>query len=182
MRRSGIILAGSAVLAAVGLGLIKFWTEPGILAGSNGSPMFDLRDDGYRYDAAIAYLDGLSDTACDLYLGPQRWFDTGFPIGLAGFLALTIYLALYLALREKFGRWALVGALLPSAYFHSDMLENAAVARLLRSDAPTPERVELASTYTQLKFQLFHASALLLLLCLIGQAVKWSLARFREHP
>jgi hypothetical protein len=76
----------------------------------------------------------------------------------------------------------LVGALLPSAYFYADMLENAAVARLLRSDAPTPEQVELASTYTQLKFQLFYASALLLLLCLIGQAVKWSLARFREHP
>jgi hypothetical protein len=178
MCRSGIILAGFAVLAALGLGLIKFWTEPGILAGSNAAPMFDLRDDGYGFDAAIAYLDSLSDTARDLYLGPQRWLDTGFPIGLAGFLAL----AVYLALREKFGRWALVGALLPSAYFYADMLENAAVARLLRSDAPTPEQVELASTYTQLKFQLFYASALLLLLCLIGQAVKWSLARFREHP
>lgn len=176
MRRTWIVLAGFAGLAAICLGLMTLWTEPAILAGSNGAPMFDLRSAGYDHQAATAYLDSLTETARRLYLGPYRWLDTGFPIGLAGFLAL----AIYLGMREKFGRWALAGAVLPLGYFYADMLENAAVAGLLRSATPQPQDVETASAYTQLKFQLFYASALLALLCLVGQVVKWSLERFRE--
>lgn len=175
MRRDRIALAGFAGLVAVCLVLMTVWTKPAIMAGANGVPMFDLHNDGYDYDMARAYLADLSEPARRLYLGPQRILDTLFPIGLAGGLAL----AVYLGLRRNFGRWALVGALVPSAYFCVDMLENAAVAGMLRSPILTPEDVELASTYTVLKFQLFEASVLLLLLCIIGQIVRWSLNRFR---
>lgn len=175
MRRAWIALAGFAGLAAVCLVLMTVWTKPAITAGANGAPMLDLRTEGYDHETIKAYLVDLSEPARRLYLGPQRILDTLFPIGLAGGLAL----AIYLGLRRNFGRWALVGALLPSAYFYADMLENAAVAGLLRSPILTPEDVELASTYTVLKYQLFEASVLLLLLCIIGQIVRWSLVRFR---
>lgn len=176
MRRAWIALAGLAGLALVCFVLMTVWTKPEITAGAKGAAMFDLRVVGYDYDTAKAYLADLTEPARRLYLGPQRILDTLFPIGLAGCLALGIYLGL----RRNFGRWALVGALLPSAYFYADMLENGAVAGMLRSPILTPEDVELASTYTVLKFQLFEASVLLLLLCIIGQVVRWSLNRFRK--
>lgn len=176
MRRDLIALVGLAALAAVCLILMQVWTKPEITAGANGLPMLDLRADGYGFDAVQAYLAELSEPARRLYLGPQRILDTLFPIGLAGALALGIYLGL----RRNFGRWALAGALVPSAYFYADMLENSAVAGLLRSGMILPTDVELASAYTVLKFQLFYSSVLLLLLCLIGQGVRWSLNRFRE--
>ncbi|MDU9004068.1 hypothetical protein [Sedimentitalea todarodis] len=178
MRHLWIGLAGFAGVAVVCLVLMTVWTKPAIIAGAKGAPMFDLRTEGYDHATAKAYLDDLSEPARRLYLGAQRILDTLFPIGLAGALAL----AIYLGLRRNFGRWALVGALLPSAYFYADMLENAAVAGLLRSPILTPEDVERASTYTILKFQLFQTSLLLLLLCIIGQIVRWSLNRFRGMP
>lgn len=177
MRFASFALLGCTALALICFVLMQIWTLPVILADADRTIMFDFRDHGYSYQQATDFLNGLGTDARQTYLGPQRWLDTGFPIGIAGFLALGIYLGL----REKFGRWALAGALLPSGFFYADMLENAAVAGLLRSMSPTPEQVELASTYTQLKFQLLYASVLLLLLCLIGQLVKWSLARFKEH-
>ncbi len=174
MRCAWITLACLAGLAAVCFLLMTVWTAPEITAGAGGAPMFDLRSEGYDHATARAYLADLSEPARRLYLGPQRILDTLMPIGLAGGLCL----ALYLGLRRNFGRWALVGPLLPIAYFYADMQENAAVARLLRAPILTPQEVERASTYTVLKSQLFEASVLLLLLCVIGQIVRWSLIRF----
>ena len=176
MHRAWSALAGFAGLALVCFVLMTVWTKPTITVGAKDAPMFDLRVDGYDYEAAKTYLADLKEPARRLYLGPQRVLDTLFPIGLAGGLAL----AIYLGLRRNFGRWALVGALLPCAYFYADMLENAAVGGMLRSPILTPEDVELASTYTVLKYQLLEASVLLLLLCIIGQIVRWSLNRFRR--
>ncbi|WP_424984479.1 hypothetical protein [Microbulbifer sp. S227A] len=175
MGRAWVVLAALAALAVLCLLLMSIWTKPAITEGANGAPMFDLRRDGYDYETARTYVTGLDEPARRLYLGAQRVLDTLFPLALAGGLAF----AIYLALRRNFGRWAIAGTLLPAACFYVDMLENAAVARMLKAPLLTPEQVELASTFTVLKFQLFEASVLLLLLCVIGQVVRWSLDRFR---
>lgn len=176
MRRAWIAVAGFGGLSALSYLSMAVWTMPAIDAGAGNAPMFDLRDEGYNYDTARAYLADLSEPARRLYLGPQRILDTLFPFGLAGALALTIYLCL----RRNFGRWALLGALVPAAYFYVDMLENAAVASLMRAPVLLPDDVDAASTYTVLKYQLAYASVLLCLLCIIGQVVRWSLQRFRN--
>ncbi|MEY8831373.1 hypothetical protein AB9K34_23630 [Sedimentitalea sp. XS_ASV28] len=169
------MLLALAALAVLCLLLMWGWTLPAIMAGSNGEAVFDLRNDGYGYDAAKAYVAQIKEPARRLYLREQRILDTGFAIGLAGGLAL----AICMGLRRNFGRWALAGAVFPALAFYVDMLENAAVGRMLKTPLLSPEEVELASTYTVLKFQLYETSVLLLLLCVIGQVVRWSLGKFR---
>ncbi|SFT35005.1 hypothetical protein [Sedimentitalea nanhaiensis] len=177
MRRAWFALVGFAVLATASSGLMQVWTIPIITANTGDFQMFDLRRQGYDLGQAVTCLARMGPDGVSTYLGAQRVLDTLFPVGLTGVLTLGIYLGL----RRKAGRAAIVGALLPLGYFYVDLLENAAVARLLKAPEVTAQSVEAASAYTVLKFQLFDASVLLLLLCIIGHVVARSLAWFRRR-
>jgi hypothetical protein len=150
----------SAALMLAGFAAIVFWSAPRIEAG--GLEPFDPRTGGYGHAEAVAFLTALTPEGRAAYLGAQRLADTIFPIGFVGVLALGIVLA--------YRRWslplALAASLVPLAYFVFDMLENAAVAGLLRSapEAVTPEAVAWASACTVSKFRLVTAALALLAL------------------
>jgi hypothetical protein len=166
--RAGLWL--SVVLMLVGLVLMFGWSAPRIEAG--GLAPFDSRTGGYSYGEAVAFLSALTAEGRAAYLGPQRVADTIFPIGFVGVLALGTVLALR--------RWsvilAAVAALVPLGYFVFDMLENAAVAGLLRGgvEGLTPEAVARASALTLWKFRFVDVALVLLALAWAARGVAWS--------
>jgi hypothetical protein len=148
----------SLALMLTGLALIFFWSVPRIEA--SGIEPFDVRTGGYSYDEAADFLIALTDAGRAAYLGPQRLADTLFPLGFFGVLASATYLALYVRGRI----WAGLTIVVPGVYLVFDLLENAAVAGLLRAgaDGITPEMVERASSFTQWKFLFVNAALFLL--------------------
>lgn len=159
----------SAALMLAGIAAILLWSAPRIEAG--GLEPFDTRTGGYTHADAVAFLAALTDTGRAAYLGPQRLADTVFPIGLLGVLAFGILIA--------FRRWSMplaaVAALVPLGFFAFDMLENAAVAGLLRSgaEAITPGEVARADFYTRWKFHFVNASLGLLALGWAARGIGW---------
>lgn len=144
----------SFALMIGGLAAILFWTGPAIEAG--GLAPFDPRSAGYDLAEARAFLTALTPEGRAAYLGGQRIADTVFPIGFLGVLAIAIVSA--------YRRWSvwLAGAmsLVPLGYFVFDMLENAAVAGMLRAGPGnlTQAAVAWASFCTIWKFRLVNAA------------------------
>lgn len=157
----------SIALMVTGAAAIFLWSAPRIDAG--GLAPFDTRSAGYGYDDAVAFLAALSPEGRAAYLGPQRLADTVFPIGLLGTLAL----GTLLALRGWSLRLALALTLIPLGYFVFDMLENAAVAGMLRAGAEgiAPEDVAWASLCTRWKFALVNTALLVLGLAWLARGV-----------
>lgn len=159
----------SVALMLAGVAAIVLWSAPRIEAG--GLAPFDTRSGGYGIDDARAFLSALTPAGRAAYLGPQRLADTAFPIGLVGTLAL----GTVIALRRWSLRLALAAALLPLGYFGFDMLENAAVAGLLRAgpEAITPEAVARASLFTRWKFHFVNAALVVFALAWAAWGVAW---------
>ncbi len=163
----------SLALAVLGMAAIVFWTGPKVAAG--GLEPFDPRTQGYSFDEAVAILTAQTPEGRAAYLGPQRIADTVFPIGLLGVLALGTFAA--------FRRWsvgfAAIVALVPLGYFVFDMLENAAVAGLLRAGPGevTPEAVAWASSATIWKFRLVNAALALFAFGWLARGVARGLGR-----
>lgn len=166
--RAGLWL--SVALTLAGLVLMLTWSVPKIEAG--GLAPFDTRTGGYNYSDAVAFLSALTAEGRAAYLGPQRVADTIFPIGLVGVLVL----GTVLALRRWSVTLAAAAALVPLGYFVFDMLENAAVAGLLRGgvETVTVEAVARASALTQWKFRFVDASLVILALAWVARGVAWA--------
>lgn len=173
MRPLHLVLLGLAVLAGLCFAAMWLWTIPIIQSGSGGRALFDFMNPDTSPEAARAYLIDMTPEARDTYLGPQRVLDTVFPVALSGTLALAIILVLL----PKIGRFAILAALVPMIYLYVDLLENAAVAGLLRAVDPTPEAIELAMIYTEVKFLLLLMSGLILALAVFSNFVNWTLKR-----
>ena len=133
---------------------------PRLVAEAGGAMPFDLRVFGYSRADAHAYLQALSPAGARLYLGPVRLADTLFPI----LLSLTLCLPLY--------RWRAWWALPALAYGISDLAENWAVARLVRTGpAVDSGSVVLASALTEAKFALVAVALMLAAAALVSLAL-----------
>lgn len=165
----------SFALMLAGVAGIVFWAAPRIDAG--GLAPFDTRTAGYSYADALAFLEALSPEGRAVYLGPERLADTVFPIGFLGVLAL----GSYLALRRWSAGLGAVAALVALVYFIFDMLENAAVAGLLKTapEEVTPEAVARASLFTVWKFHFVNAALVILVLGWSARGIDWMLHKRR---
>lgn len=171
MSAGRLALISLALVVLSGLPIL-LWLAPA-LALPDGTPMLDKRIGGYDLAEALAYLSGLGDRARGLYLGAERIADTAFPIGLFGLLASLP--------RLSFGPRLSAAALFVAAvYLGLDLMENAAVAGLLRADPSdiTAESVARASLLTQAKFAAFFLAAALAALALVMRARLW----FKRGP
>ena len=159
----------SVLVSLVGVFLIVFWSAP--MVGDAAGPPLDTRTDGYGFEEVRAYLAALGPEATAAYLGPQRIADTIFPIGFLGVLSL----GTFLALRSFSSRVAFALSLVSVGYFALDMLENAAVARLLRAgpDGITEAMVALTSVLTVWKFHFVNTALVILVLGWVVRAGRW---------
>jgi len=157
----------SIVVMLTGAAAMLLGTAPRIEAG--GLAPFDTRTDGYAFDEALAFPTALTPEGRAVYLTWQRAADTVFPVGFLGVLALGNFLT--------WRRWSRVLALVltvpPLVYFVFDMLENAAVADILRTapEAVTREAVAWASSCTIWKFHFVDAALATLLAGLVARGV-----------
>jgi hypothetical protein len=171
-----LLLVGLIAVAGLVFAAMWLWTIPIISAGTTPPGLMDMQPADMSAEATRTYLATMSDTALRTYLGPQRVLDTVFPIALAAALAL----ATLLLLRPRIGRLALVAALVPMLYLYADLLENAAIADLLRRPNAADAVIEQARVYTQVKFQVLLIAGLILALALFSRLVNWSLERIRR--
>lgn len=116
------------------------WTLPAISAAACGLRPFDLRPFGHTPDEARLFLDCLTVSGRELYLGPQKWLDLVYPLTLALVLAGAaralivsgpIRIAVLLAV--------CVGML-------ADYAENLLVARLLTATGPVADDAVIAAS------------------------------------
>lgn len=137
------------------------------LAG--GLPPFDLRPTGYDLAQARAYLAALPPEGVAVYLGPVARLDTAFPVLLG--LTLLWWMRPF---DRAFGAVCAAAAL---AYVALDLLENRAVADLLRSGpfAVEADAVLRASQLTQAKF------AAVALAAVLAARASWVRRRDRAH-
>lgn len=152
-----IFVAGAAVYAAMLL-----WTLPQIMDAAGGLTPFDMRPFGYSHEEALTFLQSISSEGMALYLGPQRWLDTGYPALLGIFLAWS-----FVRLGPgTLPRAMLVVAALAATAF--DYLENIRVHAMLIAgpDGTTVAMSWAASLATVIKSGLvsFCLTALLLLI------------------
>jgi hypothetical protein len=176
MRWLNLGLVALIAVAVLGLAAQWLWTIPVIQAGSNDPDLMDFKNSAVPVDEVRSYLVTMTQTARETYLGPQRVLDTVFPVALAGALALSTVLVW----RSRIGRLAYVGALVPLVYLYTDMLENALVAQLLRSDVPATADIELVLLYTSVKFQLVTVSGLIVALGVFSGLVRHSIDWIRR--
>ena len=124
-------------------------------------PSFDGRIGGYDAPgAAEAYLTWLEDNnLVDDYLTTHRWIDSVFPLAIFGMLVAALW-----------GLWgrpmplvAGLGSAVAAIFLGADLLENAAVAELLRagSGALTQDAIIWASNLTQIKWGAIFCAVLL---------------------
>ncbi|MCI2400289.1 hypothetical protein [Aliiroseovarius subalbicans] len=173
MRREWALYLTLVGVALGALALMTLWTRPMIEAG--GLEMFDVRTGGYSFPEAVRFLDQLNDDSRRLYLGAQRMLDTIFPLALTGALAL----GMFLALRHVSRVLGSVLGLVPLAYLVFDLLENAAVAKMLRTDGPSLDMVTRASQWTELKWVAVQASFALLALCIVLRVAQGLVSKLR---
>lgn len=112
-------------------------------------PPFDLRL--YGYDAAQAYLAGLTDAARAVYLGPLHRADLGLMAALTVVLMVPVW-------RMRWVWW--VPALLYPGF---DLLENRAVAGLLTDGVTNAGAIATLSGVTGLKFGFLGVAAMIAL-------------------
>ena len=156
------VSAVTAVLCFVALAILsKGSLEP------DGMVIFDSRLGGYDLVAAQTYLGALNSEQIALYLGTFRQLDTVFPL----LLALALGGGLWLN-TSSWGKGARLGMMaLPLGYLALDLLENAAVARLLRAGSEVKETsVAMASGLTQSKW-------VVLAVLLLAVVFSWRQAR-----
>lgn len=112
-----------------------------------GLPPFDLHP--YGLDEARTYLAALTPAAIATYTGPLHRADLALLISLTTSLILPVW------------RRGWVWTLPALAYAGFDLAENAAVAALLTTAAPTAEAVATIAVLTALKFAALGLAALL---------------------
>lgn len=175
MSRRLLLWLLAAATVAVYLTLVLVFGQR-VHDGSGGLPVFDLRMEGYSLEETKTFLSVLTPEAKATYLGAVALLDTLFP----ALFAATLYVALLGLLQPWFGkasRFVALVAVIPSAL---DLLENAAVARLLQAgpDGVTAEMVATASRWTMLKWPAY----LILMLATLALALHGWWSRRRVRP
>lgn len=130
-------------------GTLVLWIAPKISAEAGEQLIFDERL-SYTNADAVKFFDALTPKGAALYLDEFRMLDTAFP----ALLALTLCVAIGHLTQDwrRFPRQiALTPPLLGAAF---DMMENSAVATMLRAgaDGLTPAMVSSASAWTTVKW------------------------------
>ena len=128
---------------------MNLWTAPRIEAAAGGLRLLDMRFTGYSYDEVRDFVAALGDEGAALHLGAQYWLDMVFP----PLLGAVIFL---------FFRWlfpgipGLVVGTISLTYVAADILENLAVAAILRAgvDGLTPQMAATANQWTTVKWGL----------------------------
>ena len=147
-----VVVAATGVVYAVML----LWTLPNVASQAGGMTPFDLRPSGYGVQDVTAFRDAISDDGLALYLGPQRWLDTAFPILVAIGLWAAMWQIFSLPIVRALLGLAIVGGML------ADLVENALVADLLTGPGGvTASAVEAASRMTVAKFGMTIAAMLI---------------------
>ncbi|MCF6344227.1 MAG: hypothetical protein L3J15_06080 [Devosiaceae bacterium] len=153
--------------ATIGIyAIMLFWSLPKIMAASGGLLPFDLRPKGYSFADAQQMLNALSVEGTEFYMNIQAgMLDMIFP----ALLFLTLALAYWLLMPEKWGKWRFLATLvaLPGSVF--DYLENFSIIKMLElgADNITVQNVICASTNSSYK-SIFVTISLVLLLALIA--------------
>lgn len=148
---------------------VMYWTGPSLLENASGLVPFDTHDGGYNLDDAQTYLLAINEDGRALYLGAQRWVDTVFLVVFTLVIAICIFLST--PNWPRLIRFPLVVA--PFVYGLCDLMENALVAGLLRTnpDSLTAESVAYASRWTVWKFLAVDIALLALSLVLVVRAL-----------
>ena len=143
---------------------MNFWTVPRIEETAGGLRLLDMRFTGYSYSDVRDFVAAIGEEGTSLYLGAQYWLDMLFP----PLLGVVIFL---------FFRWLFPGlpgltiGTISLSYVAADILENLAIAAMLRAGAGglTPQMAAKASQWTTFKW----GFALLgLVMMLIGIALR----------
>ena len=141
---------------------MNLWSAPRIEAIAGGLRLLDMRFTGYSYAEVEAFVKAMGQEGTALYFRWQLWLDTIFP-PLLGALIYFVFRWLYPSLP------ALLIGVIALAYVASDLLENLAVAALLRAGTSglTPEMAATANQWTQIKWGLALIGLVMLLLGLV---------------
>lgn len=143
---------------------MNLWTVPRIEGTAGGLRLLDMRFTGYSYADVQDFVAAIGDEGTALYLGAQYWLDMLFPPLLGA--------VIFLFFRWLFpGLPGLIIGTISLSYVAVDILENLAVAAILRAGAGglTPQMAAMANQWTTLKW----GFALLgLVMMLIGIALR----------
>lgn len=128
---------------------MTLWTAPRIEELSGGQRLLDMRFTGYSLDEVRDFVAAIGDEGAALYLGAQFWLDMIFP-PLLGAVLFLLYRWLFPGLP------GLIIGTVSLTYVAVDMLENLAVATMLRAgaDGLTSEMAAAASQWTTMKWSL----------------------------
>jgi hypothetical protein len=128
---------------------MNLWTVPRIEEAAGGLRLLDMRFTGYSHEEVQAFVSALGAEGAALYLGAQYWLDMLFPPLLGA--------VIFLFFRWLFrGLPGLVIGIASLTYVAADILENLAVAAILRAgvDGLTPQMAATASLWTTAKWGL----------------------------
>ena len=150
------IILAPTLAAWLGMNL---WTVPRIEEMAGGLRLLDMRFTGYSYADVREFVSAIGDEGTALYLGAQYWLDMVFP----PLLGAVIFL---------FFRWLFPGlpgpivGILSFTYVGADILENLAIAAILRAGANdvTTEMAATANQWTTIKWGLAIIGLLMLII------------------
>ena len=149
---------------------MNLWTAPRIEEMAGGLRLLDMRFTGYSYEEVQEFVSALGEEGAALHLGAQYWLDMVFP----PLLGAVIFL---------FFRWlfpgfpGLVIGISSLAYVAADILENLAVAAILRAgvNGLTPQMAATANQFTTAKWGLaLIGVAMLVIGIALRLARRWS--------
>ncbi|SHH93755.1 hypothetical protein [Marivita hallyeonensis] len=128
---------------------MNLWTAPRIEETAGGLRLLDMRFTGYSYEEVREFLSALDDEGAALHLGAQFWLDMVFP-PLLGAVIFFVFRWLFPGLP------VLVIGIVSLSYVVADVLENLAVAKILRAgvDGLTPQMAATANQWTTVKWGL----------------------------
>ncbi len=154
-------ILAAALAAWLGMNL---WTVPRIEETAGGLRLLDMRFTGYSYGEVQEFVAAIGDEGAALYLGAQYWLDMVFPPLLGA--------VIFLFFRWLFpGLPGLVIGVISLTYVAADILENLAVAAILRAgvNGLTPEMAAAANQWTTIKWGL---ALIGLVMLIIGIALR----------
>jgi len=142
------------------------WAGPRFSEMAGGLQPFDLRVGGYEVSGALEFLAALDTDAAAFYLNIWYPLDMVF----LSFITVAMAVGLFWLYRHWQPLARFTVAAVPIAYGAFDVLENNAVAGMVKGGAETliAQTVEFSSLMTQLKFVFFFLSVLLIAAGLIS--------------
>lgn len=133
-----------------------------------GTPAFDLKTFGYSITEASTMVANLNQVTIDFYIFPQLFLlDVLYPVLLALFLG-TLIIRLANLMNKKDGHFLGKLYFLPFMAMFIDYSENISIWKMITSkNALTPDLVQTASIFTQLKGAITTISWLVILVLFV---------------